>query len=377
MSLATVPTRYLKDFMKCRFLVPPVLMILASLYTLPTAYAQNSRIKVGVITPLTGGNAATGTAIMNGIELARQDHPKTLGNVTFSYEDDQFDPKRDVTAYNKLMMGERLDVLFGLGPNLVQVLAAALERDQVPLVNFGFVAAPAIGKPLVVRTMNHTEQYMQVLADYLKRDGSKEYSIVEGEHMFFRAMTNGLMKGLGADRTVQQVATVALDETDFRSVILKLRRYPNTKVGLMLFSDSLIAFLKQARQTGFAATFFGTDACEGAAMLSQDPKLLDGCIFPDNDATEIFRAGYRNKFGNEAQLTFAANAYDIALLVGEIFQRDGKLTATKFLRALAQVKDRKGVLGTFSYTDTSEAGKFFEYPIRVKRIEMGRGVSVE
>jgi branched-chain amino acid transport system substrate-binding protein len=363
--------------MKFSKLILPTLVLFASSFTVPIAYSQNPQIKVGVIIPLTGANGATGTAMMNGIELARQDHPGTLGNITFSYEDDQFDPKRDVTAYHKLMLGERLDVLFGLGPNLVQVLAAALEREQVPLVNFGFVAAPVIGKPLVVRTMNHTGQYMQALADYLKKDGLKEYPIVEAEHMFFKEMTNSLRKGLGAERTVRQIAIPALDEADFRGVILKLRSHQNGKVGLMLFPPSLIAFLTQARELRFTATFFGTDTCDGAATLSQDPTLLDGCIYPDNDASEAFRAAYRNKFGNVAQLTFAANAYDMALLVGEVFQRGGKLKATEFLRAMAEVKVRKGVLGTFSYADTPEAGKFFEYPIYVKRIEMGRGVSLK
>ncbi len=364
--------------MKYPYFILCILAIyLTSLPLLENAHADNPRIKVGVIVPLTGGNATTGIAIKNGMELARRDHREILGDVEFLYEDDQFDPKQDITAYKRLKTGERLDVLFGLGPNLVEVLARTLEREQVPLVNFGFVAAPTVGKPLVVRSMNHTDQYMQVLADYLKKDGLKEFPVVVGEHAFFRAMTNSLVKGLGADRVVREIANPVLDETDFRSVILKLRGYRDTKVGLMLFAPSLTAFLKQARELRFSATFFGTDVCEGAATLSKDPKLLDGCIYPDNNATEAFRATYRKTFGDEAQLTFAANAYDMTLLIGEIFKRGGKLKASEVMYALAQVKDRKGVLGTFSYTNTDDAGKFFEYPVRVKRIEMGRGVAIK
>jgi ABC-type branched-subunit amino acid transport system substrate-binding protein len=158
--------------------------------------------------------------------------------------------------------------------------------------------------------------------------------------------------------------------------MLKLRSYRDTKVGLMLFAPSLIAFLKQARGLGVTERFFGTDVCEGAATLSEDPKLLDGCIYPDNNATEAFRAAYRKMFGDEAQLTFAANAYDMALLIAEVFQRGDMLKSRDFMRALTKVKDRKGVLGTFSYTETHEGGKFFEYPIRVKRIENGRGMAI-
>ena len=362
--------------MRYFFIVLRTLVVFTSVFFLSNTYAENPRIKIGVIVPLSGGNATTGIAIKNGIELARHDHQEILRDLIFVYEDDGFDPKRDITAFNRLMVGQRPDVIFGLGPNLVEVLAARLEGEQLPLVNFGFVAAPTIGKPLVVRTMNHTDQYMQALANYLKSEGLKELPVVVGEHAFFRAMTNSLVKGFGADQMVREIANPAPDEVDFRGVILKLRNFRNTRVGLMLFAPSLIAFLKQARGSGLTESFFGTDVCEGAATLSEDPSLLDGCIYPDNDASETFRAKYRKMFGDEAHLAFAANAYDMALLVGEVFQRSDKVKAGEFMLALMHVKDRKGELGTFSYTETNDGGKFFEYPIHVKRIKSRRGVAI-
>lgn len=342
------------------------------------AEAPPPNFKVGVLIPLSGGNAAAaGIAIMNGIELARQENPDLLGRISFVYEDDQFDPKRDIASYSKLMVGSRVDALFGLGPALVYALAAALERDQVPLVNFGFVSAPVVGKPLIVRTMNHTDQYMLALATYMKRDGTRDFAVVDGEHFFLKAMTDSLRKGLGSDSTLLQIATVTPDEADFRSVIPKLRNYQNAKVGILLFPNSLMAFLQQARRMRFDGAFFGTDTCESAATLAKDPALVDGCIYPDNNATQSFQDSYRKKFGDRVHITFAANAYDMAVLVGEVFTREGKLKATEFVQALGKVQNRKGALGTFSLKDTADHGKFFEYPVYVKRMTQGRGEVVQ
>jgi branched-chain amino acid transport system substrate-binding protein len=275
------------------------------------------------------------------------------------------------------MIGERLDALFGLGPALVYALAPALERDHVPLVNFGFVSAPVVGRPLIVRTMNHTAQYMQALATYMKRDGTRDFAVVDGEHFFLKAMTDSLRKGLGSDSKLSQIASVTPDETDFRSVIPKLRNYQSAKVGIILFSNSLVAFLQQARRMRFSSPFFGTDTCEGAATLVKDPALLDGCIYPDNNASQSFQDSYHKKFGDKAHITFAANAYDMAVLVGEVFTRMGKLKAAEFVQALGKVQSREGVLGAFSYKETPEHGKFFEYPVYVKRMTQGQGVVVE
>jgi ABC-type branched-subunit amino acid transport system substrate-binding protein len=128
-----------------RFLLSSILLVFAPFFSLPNGYAENPRIKVGVIVPLTGSVATVGSAIKNGIELARHEHPEILGDLLFVYEDDGYEPKRDITAFNKLMIGQRPAVLLGLGPNLVEVLAARLEGEHLPLINFGFVAAPAIG----------------------------------------------------------------------------------------------------------------------------------------------------------------------------------------------------------------------------------------
>jgi ABC-type branched-subunit amino acid transport system substrate-binding protein len=357
-----------------KFLQP---VFIALTLLISSAVSEERRAKVGVITGLSGPHVTIGTAIRNGIELARHQRPDILQRIDFQYEDDQGDPKLDIAAYRKLMDTKGVDILFGLGPVMVNVLWSYIERDQIPFINFNFEASCAVGRPLVVRAMNHTEQYMLALSSYLKKhDIEDEYPVVVGEHTFLQAMSRSLATALGSASPVREVATVLPNETDFRPVILKMRKYKERPVGLFLFPDSLISFLKQARGVGFSASYFGTDLCESAANLAESPALLEGCVYPDNAVTDTFRGQYREKYGNEAQLAFAGSAYDMTVLVGELFS-SGHPRGSKIIEELNKVSNRRGVLGDFSFKHTEREGNFFEYPIHVKRIKAGRGEVIE
>jgi ABC-type branched-subunit amino acid transport system substrate-binding protein len=362
--------------MKLRDLLCLVLILMTS--SIVPAYGEERGPRIGVITILSGPNATIGTAIRNGMELARHDRPDLLKKIVFDYEDDQSDPKLDIAAYQRLSRDKGIDVLFGLGPTMVNVLWPYVRRDSIPFINFNFEAAPAVGKPLVIRAMNHTAQYMGALATYLaQHEESREYPLIVGQHPFLQAMARDV--GVVQDRgiTVREVAAVLPSETDFRGLIGRLRAYKYKPVGLFLFPDSLIAFLKQARGLGFSATYFGTDLCESAAKLAGDPSLVEGCVYPDNEVSESFRRAYQSRYGNEAQLAFAGSAYDMAILLGDIFQQHPNVRGEALVKALSAVSQRRGVLGEFSFRNAAGTGQFFEYPIHVKRIKDGRGVVVE
>ena len=104
---------------------------------------------------------------------------------------------------------------------------------------------------------------------------------------------------------------------------------------------------------------------------------MEGCVYPDNEVSSAFRESYRSRFGDEAQLTFAGSAYDMAVLIGTL-QNKGKLQEPLlFMKSLREVKDFSGVLGKYSFRDELAAGQFFQYEVRIKRITNGRGVPIE
>ncbi len=354
-----------------------IFFILALLLVIPFhAIGQPNDIRVGVVLPLTGALAPVGAAIRNGITLARKDRPELFKQISFWFEDDQLDAKQSLTAYRNLKSNHNINLLFGFGPILANAIGPLVERDHIPLINFSFEAAPAVGKKFVVRAMNHTDQYMKVLADYLKVENASDFPIVQTNYSFFQAMVGSFRKGMGVPANVQDIATYNPGETDFRVAILKLKKFEGKRIGLFMFPDQLIAFLRQARELGMSASYFGIDLCETAATLTGGNGLLDGCIYSDNDVSPDFREKYRLEFGDETLLTFAGSAYDISILVGELYEDSGDFSPLDFMMRLQKISERVGVLGSFSYRDSPSIGKFFEYPIHVKKVKGTRGVSV-
>jgi branched-chain amino acid transport system substrate-binding protein len=354
-----------------------LLLILCITLTVPLrASPESNNCRIGVIAPLTGGMAGMGNALRNGIELARKEQGQRLASCRFFFEDDQYDGKRALAAYEKLRL-ERVQILFGFGSIVAQAVGPLAERDRLVLLNFGFEAGPAVGKNWLIRTLNHSGQYQQVMAAYLEKTIAHEIPIIRTELSFLNSMTESLRGALNARQRLFDMGVVLPGDNDFRALALKTKTLKPSHVGLYLLPEQLISFAKYARSLGWAPIYFGTDMFESASGLVRGEKLFEGSIYPDNAAALDFRQRYRAAFGNEDQLTFAANAYDMTALVAtSLVDTQENDKSVNLLQVLRAVRMREGVLGRFSYTADPGYGQFFEYPVTIKQIINDRGVPI-
>lgn len=105
--------------------------------------ANAASVKVGVVLPLTGGYAGTGTEQKRGIELSverinQSGGIKSMGGATIEivYADDQGDPKLASTEAERLITQQGVKILVG-PPSSGESLAASVvaERHRVPFIN--------------------------------------------------------------------------------------------------------------------------------------------------------------------------------------------------------------------------------------------------
>jgi ABC-type branched-subunit amino acid transport system substrate-binding protein len=352
--------------------------VLSVLLTAPVS-AEKQKPVVGVVAPLSGYIASIGSAVRNGIELAQLEHPQLTDSIQLQFEDDQHDPKLAATVYNHLNRGTQPRAVIAFGYFFPTAIGKQALNDQIPIVNLSFMAKPAIGNPYIIRSMNHTGQYGKVLADFLASETQLEYPVVLTEYDFFIHLlkdTTARLHEVKPEVSLSVTARVLPSEQDFRSIILKLKPLKAKRIGVFLLGDQLATFMRHARENGLDAEIFGADLCETAAKIKNAEQYLEGCVYPDNEVTAEFRSAYRTRFHDESQLTFAGVAYDMAVLLAEQFQRSPNSTNGEVLSLLAKVNNRAGVLGTFSYRDDPQFGKFYEYPIVMKKIVHGVGVAL-
>ena len=339
--------------------------------------SKTAQLRVGVITPLTGNMATIGTALHNGIQLARKENPEAFKNVEFVVEDDQFDTKKSLSAYQKLRSVDRADLIFGFGDTLGYAIGPKCKQEQVPLINFNFNPGPAKGNDFLVRAMNSTDQYMQSLSEYWSAQHVSRFTIVRAEAHFFNAMWESFRDAAGSSASFVELGNLSPVDLDFKPILLKARSAAPNPVGLFLSPEQLIQLMKQARELRMSGAYFGTDLFETAAGMAQEPALFDGVIYPDNGASDSFRQRYREAFNTEAQLTFAGSGYDMANLVSELSRKPNAMNGVEILNELRNVRDKAGALGKFSFVHEKENGSYFKYPVRVKRIRGRIGVPVD
>ena len=76
------------------------------------------------------------------------------------------------------------------------------------------------------------------------------------------------------------------------------------------------------------------------------------------------------RYGNDLQLAYAGNAYDIANLLAKTFEGAAATqSAEEIVSALRNKPPHAGVSRTFRYRLTKEGGAYFEFPIYIKQIK--------
>lgn len=65
----------------------------------------------------------------------------------------------------------------------------------------------------------------------------------------------------------------------------------------------------------------------------------------------------------------AAQGYDFAMLVGELFNKTKvKLSSTEVMKVLEAIEPHDGAAGRFKYSDTPDGGKEFQMPVAINEI---------
>jgi len=146
-----------------------VLLWIVYSHLCPTdASADDRSFLVGVNLPLTGEVAEFGVAVKNGIQLAVKEYPSEFGGIKFIFEDNRYDSKTSVTAFNKLKDLNKVDLVFVWGDTPSLAIAPVAEKRKTPLVAV-LTDHTAVRKfDFVIRFINSYDQYASALVEYLR-----------------------------------------------------------------------------------------------------------------------------------------------------------------------------------------------------------------
>ena len=241
--------------------------------------SAGNTVKLGVVTSLTGSNAAFGQAHKNGYTIALEEINAKGGllgkKVELDYYDDQSRPDQAVQGVSKLVDQDHVPIILGAySSESTRAIVPVVTQKQVPLIMPTAVADNVMetGSPWVFRICAGSGSYATATLDFLKNNGDPKTLAIVYENTNFGQANNKSMTtaAQGAGLNLVDSEAYQASSPDYKSV---LQRVKNKNPEVIYFASYLLdasTLMRQAEQvnlnpkyytsagTGFAAAEFPT-----------------------------------------------------------------------------------------------------------------------
>lgn len=335
------------------------------------------------ILPLTGNAADQGEWARRGLELARDQFARTHGRtVGLVYGDSQgAQPTTAVVSYRAIRARHGITAVLTYGSGVGMAIAPLANSDQVVQMGVA-IATPLYSTPddFNFRTFPSATLEIEFLTQaLLQKRQLRNIAILnienEGGTGVAKALTAALTANGGG---VPFSASYTPQETDFRPLLLKVKRSQAQALFLASYPTDGALILKQARQLklntpiiGATAIIGGDDFFELAGSAADGMLVVSSIPNPDSP----FFTAYRDRFPGEspAQVAYAARAYDGFMVTAEAAQAcdaqggspRGEQVTDCIRKKLLALKDYNGASGRFSFdTNGDIQSSFGLYAVR-------------
>jgi branched-chain amino acid transport system substrate-binding protein len=259
--------------------LPVMLAAVAALGLVSQAAAQD-KLKIGILTTLSGPPAALGTQQRNGFQLAVKTFGGKLGGreVDLMVQDDELKP--DVAVGKAKAFVERDKVEFLVGPVFSNILAAIMkpvtEGGAIllsPNAGTSSFAGKECNANLFV-TSYQNDQNHEVLGKYAQDKGIKKAFIMAPNYQAGKDALAGFKRYFKGE--VVDEVYVPLNQLDYSAELSKIAAASPEAIFVFLPGGMGVNFVKQFRQAGLAdkITFLSAFTVDESTLPAQQDAAL-------------------------------------------------------------------------------------------------------
>jgi len=331
-------------------------------------------VKVGMNIELTGDIPAVGASSKNSAELFF-DQLNEKGGVTLAdgakkvslvIRDNAAKADQSASVTQQLISSQ--DVVAMVGPNssacaipageIAETLKCVMISPWSTNPKTTLDQASGVPKRYVFRGCFTDPFQAIVLAKFVSNDlGAKKAAVLYdvsseaplGQATLFRDTFTA------AGGEIVAFETFTTGDKDFSAQLTNIREANPDVIFLPTYYNDVPLIAQQARRLGITAQFIGSDAWSSPEIIKLGGADVDGSYFCNHFSTQIatdeakkFIADYTAKYG-QAPDDVAALTYDACGLVTEALKAGGKNDREALREAFAQIREYKGVTGTFRF----------------------------
>lgn len=344
---------------------------------------ENESVRIGSVLSLSGTLANYGELEKRGFDLAVERVNQAGGvngrRLEIAYEDSALDPKRAISAYNKLVSVDRVPIIVGcVGSSVCLAVAPLATRDHIVVMSAGATSPNLSGvSPFFFRVAPSDTQGAAVLADWVLDQGGKKIAILYLENDYGLGQKNVTVQRLAERGTKAVLIDSCLPEaSDLRPQIERIRKAEPDVVLLLTQSPEAGYFLKQAAEAGFRVPAYGGDALSDPSIVNIAGKAAEGTRFllpargggaGYSEFADAFRARYKAEPD-----AVAMKAYCLMIVAAEAL-RKAAYDGDSLRNCLAKI-EVDTPMGVVSFDSKGDIGQ-----VQFERLQykQGRPVPVE
>lgn len=256
---------------------------------------KTATITIGDINSLSGTAASAGIGLANSEEVAADRINAAggfkIGDTTYKIAmkryDDAGTAEGGVAAMTKMVQQDGIHFMVGgVASSAAGGMLPVIQRhpDDLVVIWTGASAAEDVGPNNAFRMAISSPNVVKAHADYAKVQGWKSaVDVVDSTNPGQVAATDGFKKDLSNNGiNLLNSSTVTRGQTDFTSLITKIRPLNPDFVELRLYPDDEVTLIKQARETGWNVPFVVVSNLVPASVSA----------LPPNEVTAIHQAGW-------------------------------------------------------------------------------------
>jgi branched-chain amino acid transport system substrate-binding protein len=248
---------------------------------------DSGSIPIGVVVPLSGNSANYGKSCQQGIDLASNEINASGGTrgrqFRAIYEDDKAQAKDGLTATQKLINVDHVQVIIGGIVSAVTLAAAPVVETNHVVWLSPTSSAPAITKAgeYIFRNFPSDDLEGKVMADFINKQGIKSVAILQIQNDYGEGIAQVFSRRFtelgGKIATVEKYSQ---NESNFRSVLTKsLATKPEAIYSVGYYTDVAL-LVRQARELGTTVKFLATTTIEDPQFLKLGGTSVEGVIYP-------------------------------------------------------------------------------------------------
>ena len=163
-----------------------VIALAAALSHAGPALAADGTVKIGLIVPMTGGQASTGKQLDNAVKLYIQQHGDTVAGkkIEVILKDDGANPENTKRLAQELIVNDKVEIIAGFGITPT-ALAAAPLATQAKIPEIVMLAGTSIiteRSPYIVRTSFTLAQSSTIIGDWAAKNGIKKVATLTSDY---------------------------------------------------------------------------------------------------------------------------------------------------------------------------------------------------